>query len=232
MAATLKFSLNHFMGLPCLFILQTSNAGGTCSIPCRGIKIPHVVQHSQKINKSIPINKDRTDFFFTMLRIQIKYLLGVYSVQGSMTKLEEILQVRGTFSVSLNYKTVVSLSTKRLSEHRDPLLAKTKIDSELPTSEDLLERFTEMSRKYGAETSVLSVRIGSFCLSPLPHHSFVSRGRSFLLICTLLVASTQPQFLRTTLPKSRSHPPEPAYIGTLNSGQLYLCFYMMLPSNE
>ena len=37
-----------------------------------------------------------------MLRIQIKYLLEIYWVQGSMTKVEELLQVWGTFSASLN----------------------------------------------------------------------------------------------------------------------------------
>ena len=54
MTAALQFSVNHFMGLPCWssgFRLQTSNAGGMCSIPGQGIKIPHVVQHSQVINK-------------------------------------------------------------------------------------------------------------------------------------------------------------------------------------
>ena len=81
-----------------------------------------------------------------MLRIQIKYFLGIYSVQGSMTKLEELVQVCGTFSVSLNLHNSHKFVNQRLSEHRDPLLAKTKIDSELPTSEDLLERFTEVSR--------------------------------------------------------------------------------------
>ena len=37
-----------------------------------------------------------------MLRIQIKCLLEIYWVQGSMTKVEELLQVWGTFSASLN----------------------------------------------------------------------------------------------------------------------------------
>ena len=154
-----------------------------------------------------------------MLRIQIKYLLGIYSVQGSMTKLEELLQVCGTLSVSLNLQNSHKFVNQRLSEHGDPLLAKTKIDSVTYKWGFIGKIYWSVKMIWGRNFISVQWELQASCLSPLLQRSFLSRGRSLLPTCTLLVASTQPQFLRTTLPKSWSHPPEPAYIGTLYSCQ-------------
>ena len=72
-----------------------------------------------------------------MLRIQIKYLLEIYWVQGSMTKVEELLQVWGTFSASLNLQNSHKFVNQKALWASWSLLAKTKSDSDLPTSEDL-----------------------------------------------------------------------------------------------